>query len=239
MAESRQADCLAVVRAYRRGFILTTPGFWKEKPLIALWMWEPKSCVSREVELASHVVRWTVFSFSCSQQLVPPPPPPPHTTLPPTTIRTVPNKPEDVKHHVHLLTAGSVDTAFRSVFPTTVERASCGVHMLLCSEEFPRSLSICCSVCGGLFPFCRSDGLERAVHTYPLPPSLPSPINGKRFLWTFVLGLHREDLIFCVSGIPTARIYWRKWHRKLNWFTQPTMHEEQFCHFRVVVTRTM
>ena len=166
------------------------------------------------MELASHVVRWTVFSFSCSQQLGPPPPTPIPSPLPPPPPPPPPFSPSlislmlsvDVKHHVYILTAGSMDTAFRTLFPTTVERASCGVHMLLCSEEFLRQLSIYCSGSGGLFPFCGSDGLGRAVHTYPLPPSLPSLINGKRFLWTLVLGLHRGDLIFCVSGIPTARI---------------------------------
>ena len=59
---------------------------------------------------------------------------------------------------LQVLTAGLSDSVFVALFCAAVERASCGVHKLLCSGGVPTSLTfIVLVVADGLFSLYRSD----------------------------------------------------------------------------------
>ena len=76
---------------------------------------------------------------------------------------------------LQVLTAGLSDSVFVALFCAAVERASCGVHKLLCSGGVPTSLTfIVLVVADGLFGFYGSEGRDE-LFISTRPPPTPCP----------------------------------------------------------------
>ena len=65
-------------------------------------------------------------------------------------------------------TVGFANTVFVTLFPTTVEGASCEVHkfQFALAAWLPTNFNICCSG-GGVARFSGSEFLGRAIHRFP------------------------------------------------------------------------